>query len=300
MSRNFRNIERKSHNSNKPYYRPSWRQNKLSINEIRGDHGERIVLHERKTWHVAGEEEDEECDEEEEDKKERMEETVSEVQNMQMTSSQVVDVRKNCLKMHHSSSVSERQDSSMSGSSSFWNNDTSGNSKKAMSLTPRFTYDELQTVKVQTILARRQKQIQYGKIQECYRHYLRLVPRTKRTRFHPQTPDIHRKYSRRGFDTLIRVWKKQLHAWEIKLQSSSLELPLENAVAEKIINEPVPLKSESEDGSTGNATDCHFSHRSSFYASSIKVKVETEIEGSSIMSYQEISNAQCSESDANI
>lgn len=48
----------------------------------------RIVLHERKTWHVAGEEEDEECDEEEEDKKERMEETVSEVQNMQMTSSQ--------------------------------------------------------------------------------------------------------------------------------------------------------------------------------------------------------------------
>lgn len=70
---------------------------------------------------------------------------------------------------------------------------------------------------------------------------------------------------------------------------SSMELPLESAVAAKIIKEPVSLKSESEDRS--NATDCHFSHKSSFYASSIKVKVETEIEGSSFMSSQEISNA---------
>jgi hypothetical protein len=39
--------------------------------------------------------------------------------------------------------------------------------------------------------------------------------RNRRTRDQPQTPDIHRQYSKRQWDGLVRKWRRQLHQWDV-------------------------------------------------------------------------------------
>ena len=70
----------------------------------------------------------------------------------------------------------------------------------------------------ESVLDRRQKQIDYGKNTIGYDNYLRMVPKTERTKDHPRTPQKHIKYSRRAFDGLIKIWRKQLHEFDKRIK----------------------------------------------------------------------------------
>uniref|UniRef100_A0A182JS51 Histone RNA hairpin-binding protein RNA-binding domain-containing protein n=1 Tax=Anopheles christyi TaxID=43041 RepID=A0A182JS51_9DIPT len=109
-------------------------------------------------------------------------------------------------KMHendHGSSLRLRRESSSSGASS-------QNSRRQL----EYETDE-------AILARRQKQIDYGKNTLGYETYIQKVPRHARTKEHPTTPQKHLKYSRRAWDGLIKVWRKKLHCFDPNGESST-------------------------------------------------------------------------------
>ena len=63
------------------------------------------------------------------------------------------------------------------------------------------------------ILQRRQKQIDYGKNTLSYDNFIQTVPKNRRHRRDPRTPDKYQKYSRRQWDGLVKAWKKQVHDW---------------------------------------------------------------------------------------
>ena len=65
-------------------------------------------------------------------------------------------------------------------------------------------------------LAKRQKQVDYGKNTIGYTRYLALVPRARRTRDMPRTPNIRKKMSKRAFVGLVAQWRRQLHEYDPK------------------------------------------------------------------------------------
>lgn len=83
------------------------------------------------------------------------------------------------------------------------------------------------------ILARRQKQIDFGKNTIGYEKYLEQVPkyklfisfclqkcslhfifRSSRKKNRPKTPPKTLKYTRRAWDGLVKNWRVRLHCWD--------------------------------------------------------------------------------------
>ena len=74
--------------------------------------------------------------------------------------------------------------------------------------TPQFAVEE-----DPVILARRQKQIEYGKNTLAYQQYSEAVPRAQRLGYHPRTPTKRRVQSRRRWDNAVKCWRVHLHYW---------------------------------------------------------------------------------------
>jgi len=73
-------------------------------------------------------------------------------------------------------------------------------------------------------LLTRQKQIDIGKNTPGYQSFSAVVPKERRSRGDPQTPNKHQVCSKRSWDGQIRKWRRMLHKYdpEVKADSSNV------------------------------------------------------------------------------
>jgi len=83
-----------------------------------------------------------------------------------------------------------------------------------------------------TIIERRQKDIDYGKNTMGYQNYVELVPKEKREKSDPRTPEKFIKYSRRSWDQQVKLWRLKLHAYDPNDGENDAELDMSDFMSD--------------------------------------------------------------------
>ena len=87
-------------------------------------------------------------------------------------------------------------------------------------------------------LMQRRKQVEFGKVTEGYKNYLKLRPKERRTKHEPQTPNALQKCSKRSWDGQIRKWRQQLHKYDVVDVSHIPDVPQKPAAATPVKEAP--------------------------------------------------------------
>ncbi|VDM39225.1 unnamed protein product [Toxocara canis] len=69
----------------------------------------------------------------------------------------------------------------------------------------------------------RLQEIAKAKEKPVYARYLTEIPKSEREDNHPKTPNKYINYSRRSWDSQIRIWKRSLYIWGGEEISSSCD-----------------------------------------------------------------------------
>ena len=99
--------------------------------------------------------------------------------------------------------------------------------------TPQFAVEEDPVV-----LARRQKQIEYGKNTLAYQQYKEAVPRSQRLGYHPRTPVKRRVQSRRRWDNAVKCWRIHLHYWNDPVKLAELRSQESASDTSSVMSDP--------------------------------------------------------------
>ena len=103
---------------------------------------------------------------------------------------------------------------------------------------PYSKYERFKEIETnEEVLARRTKQISYGKNTSEYKTYRQQVPKSQRLPNQPSTPYKYQVCSRRSFDAQIKLWRIGLHHYhETTVDLEELMAPKIWQSVKKIIN----------------------------------------------------------------
>jgi len=102
-------------------------------------------------------------------------------------------------------------------------------------------------------LAARQKQVDFGKNTVGYQRYNELVPKAKRTKQDPWTPDKYSTCSKRSWDGQIRKWRRLLHEYDPPTTEGEIEIGSNDE--EELVQLQKELDGTNDDTANGEADD---------------------------------------------